>query len=149
MDININATTTSVVGENNENNKADEEAQPMSSVMEEYKAKKAALLRAVLEREEREKQEELSKLSLQKVPSLTIEQIEKMSSGEKSKMRRAIMLNHQITESRAKATAAIAKKVEENIKEKVEKFTEIKEEYNAKLNEINDGFVDHLHAIQE
>lgn len=39
----------------------------------------------------------------------------------------------------------VAKKVEEDIKEKVEKFTEIKEEYDAKLNEINDGFVDHLH----
>ena len=117
--------------------------------MEEYKAKRAALLRAVLEREERERQEELSKLSLQKVPSLSIEQLEKLSSGEKSKMRRAIMLNHQITESRAKQTAEIAKKVEENIKEKVEKFTEIKEEYNAKLNEINDGFVEHLHLIEE
>lgn len=45
--------------------------------------------------------------------------------------------------------AEIAKKVEENIKEKVEKFTEIKEEYNAKLNEINDGFVEHLHLIEE
>ena len=59
------------------------------------------------------------------------------------------MLNHQITESRAKATAEMAKKVEANIKEKVDKFQEIKEEYDAKLNEINGGFVDHLQAIQE
>ena len=36
---------------------ADEEAQPVGSVMAEYKEKRAAMLRAVLEREERERQD--------------------------------------------------------------------------------------------
>ena len=52
---------------------ADEEAAPVLSVMDEYKEKKAALLRAVLEREERERQEEVSKLSLVTIPNYTAE----------------------------------------------------------------------------
>lgn len=79
--------------------------------MDEYKEKKAALLRAVLEREERERQLEMSKLNLVTIPSLSAEQIEKLSSGEKSKMRRDIFRNHEITEIRAKATAEQALKV--------------------------------------
>ena len=76
---------------------ADEESAPVLSVMDEYKEKKAALLRAVLEREERERQEEVSKLNLVTIPTYSAEQLEKLSSGEKSKMRRDIFRNHEIT----------------------------------------------------
>ena len=76
--------------------------------MDEYKEKKAALLRAVLEREERERREEISKLHLVTIPSYSVEQLERLSSGEKSKMRRDIFRNHEITESRARATVELA-----------------------------------------
>ena len=72
-----------------------------------------------------------------------------MSSGEKSKMRRAIFRNHEITQSRAKATVEQAKKVEEGLKEKVDHFKEIKNEYESQMNQINDGFVTHLKEIEE
>ena len=52
---------------------ADEESAPVLSVMDEYKEKKAALLRAVLEREERERQQEVSKLNLVTIPSYSVE----------------------------------------------------------------------------
>ena len=76
---------------------ADEESAPVLSVMDEYKEKKAALLRAVMKREERERQQEVSKLNLVTIPSYSAEQLEKLSSGEKSKMRRDIFRNHEIT----------------------------------------------------
>ena len=43
--------------------------------MAELKEKKAALLRAVLEREERERQEEVAKLNLETIPSYSVEQL--------------------------------------------------------------------------
>jgi len=69
--------------------------------MAEYKEKRAAMLRAVLEREENERKDEVAKLNLEPVKAVSLEQIEKMSSGEKSMMRRAIFRNHEITASRA------------------------------------------------
>lgn len=54
---------------------ADEEAQPVSSVMAEYKEKRAAMLRAVLEREERERQDKVANLNLETIPSYSIEQL--------------------------------------------------------------------------
>ena len=64
-------------------------------------------------------------------------------------MRKAIFKNHEITESRAKAAAEAAKKVEDEIKEKVEYFTEIKDVYNTKLDEINKGFMTRLKQIED
>ena len=69
--------------------------------MAEYKEKRAAMLRAVLDREDKERRDELVKIDLVPVQSISLDNMAKMSTGEKSKMRRAIFKNHEITASRA------------------------------------------------
>lgn len=69
--------------------------------MAEYKEKRAAMLRAVLDREDKERRDELVKIDLVPVQSISLDDMAKMSNGEKSKMRRAIFKNHEITASRA------------------------------------------------
>ena len=80
---------------------ADEEAVQIGGVMAEYKEKRAAMLRAVLDREDKERRDELVKIDLVPVQSISLDNMAKMSTGEKSKMRRAIFKNHEITASRA------------------------------------------------
>lgn len=94
--------------------------------MEEYKAKRAALLRAVLEREEKERREEAAKLELAPIQNISLEDLEKMPSGEKSRIRRAIFKNCEITENRAKITADYVSKVETDLQEKFDKIEGIK-----------------------
>ena len=105
------------------------------------------MLRSVLEREEKERRDKLVHLNLEPVQSISVDDMEKMSSGEKSRMRRAIFKNHEITASRAYATAEHAKKVQDDIKENQDIVKGIKDEYEAKMNEINNGFVSQLIQI--